>query len=179
MKVSIWSVKQHTCKEERKPLSPVSDGALAVCSHVSKTPPLDPVAVKCGGPACVTDKSLWLTVAESVSAEATVLEPSGATGSGLPICCISGLAVAEDWWVERMLGPWRRTQSPNFFGGGEREQLFDFFVVVVLLGFFLRSDPADRRDASREQPENVLGLCATIQNSPLTASQNSSGPFKL
>lgn len=63
---------------------------------------------------------------KAFTAEATVFELSWAIGSGLPICCISGLTVAEAGMGEWMQGPEGSHSLQTFW-----EQLLDFYKAAL------------------------------------------------
>lgn len=83
----------------------------------------------------------------SLAAEATVFELSWATGSGLPICCISGLAVAE-------AGRGTVCQAPGGSHGLQTfwEQLLDF----------LQSGSVDTWDSHVDKQMARWKLCALV-----------------
>lgn len=127
-------------------------GAVTVLSRVSKPALLNPVAVKCRGPVCVTDKV-------------------PVTHSGRVRLC-RGHSFRGVWghgeWIAYLLHQWfsrcrglmggedaraLKEDSLQTFLGAEGEQLLFCFVFFVVA---LRSGPADRRDVSGELPENAL-----------------------
>lgn len=82
-----------------------------------------------------------------ITAEATVLELSWATGSGLPICCISGLAGG---YGERIQGPEGSHSLQTFW-----EQLLNFHKVALWTSETVVG--TDRRPARK-----YVHLCAEI-----------------
>lgn len=106
-------------------------------------------------------KPLW-AVGKDFNAEATESELSWATGSGLPICCISGLAVAEEGrGVDAR--PWRKPQSPNFLG-----------TIIE----FLQSGSVDIGDRREDKQTARQKWCVFVGEKPLKG-MNSYGSLEL
>lgn len=135
------------------------NSAVTACSHVSKPALLNPVAVKCRGPASVTDK-----VPVTHSGRVRLCRGHsfrGVWGHG------EWIAYLLHQWFSRCRGLMGREDSQalkedtvsDFFGGEKGNNycfVLGFFCCRLVFYFFLGSGPVDRRDASRELPENVL-----------------------
>lgn len=78
----------------------------------------------------------------SLSVSARDLKLSWATGSGLPICCISGLAVAEEGWGSRC-NTLEEVSVQTFW-----EQLLNFHSMPL--------DTGDKRENKHERKSCLL-----------------------
>lgn len=151
------------------------NGAVTVHSHFSKPALLNPVAVKCRGPACVTDKV-------------------PVTHSGRVRLC-RGHSFRGVWghgeWIAYLLHQWfsrcrglmggedaralkEDTVSKLFWGAEGEQLLFLFFLLLLFYEVALRTDVTLVGNCQKMR----WFMCNKIK-SPLTASQNSSGSLKL